>query len=109
MFSPKTCATQYHAQLGLPDKGRAIKGLVVCNSWDLEPWDLLNGLALGCYQPSLRYDSYVGPKSLDPNIRQRFVTLCLILLGINMNCIVVILKFIQFYIINTCLYIYFEQ
>ncbi len=45
-------ATQYHAQLGLPDKGRAIKELVVCNSWDLEPWDLLNGLALGCYQPS---------------------------------------------------------
>ncbi len=23
-------------QLGLQDKGRAIKGLVVCNSWDLE-------------------------------------------------------------------------
>ena len=35
--------------LGLPDKGRAIKGLVVCNNWDLEPLDLLNGLALGCY------------------------------------------------------------
>ena len=34
-------------QLELPDKGRAIKGLVVCNNWDLEPWDLLNGLALG--------------------------------------------------------------
>ncbi len=43
---------QYHAQLGLPDKGRAIKGLVVCNSWDLEPLDLLNGLALAYYQPS---------------------------------------------------------
>ena len=28
---PKSGATQYHAQLGLPDKGRAIKGLVVCN------------------------------------------------------------------------------
>ena len=41
-----------HEQLGLTDKGRAIKGLVVCNSWDLEPSDLLNGLALGCYQPS---------------------------------------------------------
>ncbi len=56
----KTGATHYHAQLGLPDKGRAIKGLVVCNSWDLEPFDLLNGLALGCcYQPCpLRYDSY---------------------------------------------------
>ena len=45
-------ATQYHAQLGLQDKGRAMKGLVVCNDWDLEPLDLLNGLALGCYQPS---------------------------------------------------------
>ena len=49
---PKTGSTKYHAQLGLPDKGRAIKGLVVCNNWDLEPWDLLNGLALGCYKPS---------------------------------------------------------
>ena len=39
-------------ELGLPDKGRAIKELVVCNNWDLEPLDLLNGLALGCYQPS---------------------------------------------------------
>ncbi len=48
----QTGATQYHAQLGLPDKGRAIKGLVVCNEWDLEPLDLLNGLTLGCYQPS---------------------------------------------------------
>ncbi len=35
-----TGATQYHAQLGLTDKGRLIKGLVVCNSWDLEPLDL---------------------------------------------------------------------
>ncbi len=49
---PKTGATQYHAQLGLPDIGRAIKGLAVCIGWDLEPWDLLKGLALGCYQPS---------------------------------------------------------
>ena len=49
---PLTGATHYHAQLGLPDKGRAIKGLVVYNSWDLEPLDPLNGLALGCYQPS---------------------------------------------------------
>ena len=49
---PQTGVTQYHAQLGLPDKGRAIKELVVCNNWDLEPLDLLNGLALGCYQPS---------------------------------------------------------
>ena len=49
---PQTGATHYHAQLGLPDKGRAIKGLDVFNNWDLEPMDLLNGLALGCYQPS---------------------------------------------------------
>ena len=32
---PKAGATQYHAQLGLPDKGHAIKGFVICNSWDL--------------------------------------------------------------------------
>ncbi len=48
----QTGATHYHALLGLQDKGRAIKGLVVCNRWDLEPLDLLNALALGCYQPS---------------------------------------------------------
>ena len=52
MPSPQTGATQYYPQLGLPDKGRAIKMLVVCNEWDLEPLDLLNGLALGCSQPS---------------------------------------------------------
>ena len=46
---PQTGATQYHAQLRFPDKG-----LVVCNNWDVEPLDMLNGLALGCYQP-LRY------------------------------------------------------
>ncbi len=49
---PKTGATQYNAQLELPGKGRAIKGLEVCNNWDLDPLDLLNGLALDCYQPS---------------------------------------------------------
>ncbi len=51
---PKRGATHYHAQLGLPDKGLAIKGLVdiVCYSWDLESLDLQNGVALGCYQPS---------------------------------------------------------
>ena len=48
----KTGATQHHAQLKLTDKGCAIKGLVVCNDWDLVPLDLLNCLALGCYQPS---------------------------------------------------------
>ena len=51
MAWPKTGATQYHAQLGLPYNGHVIKGLVVCKSWDLEPLDLLNGLALG-YQLS---------------------------------------------------------
>ncbi len=51
MSWPQTNATQYHAQLGLQDKSRAFKGLVVCNSWDLEPLELVNGLALGCYQP----------------------------------------------------------
>ena len=45
----KTEATHYHAQLELPDKGCAIRGLVVCNNWDLEPLDLRNGLALVCY------------------------------------------------------------
>ena len=52
MTWPKTGATQYHAQLGHPDIGHAIKGLVVCYDRDLKPLDLLNGLVLGCYQPS---------------------------------------------------------
>ncbi len=39
----------YHVQLGISDKDRAIKGLVVFNSWDLASLDLLNGLALGSY------------------------------------------------------------
>ncbi len=34
------------------EKGSEIKGLVVCNGWDLELWELLNDLALGCcYSP----------------------------------------------------------
>ena len=40
---PQTGATQYHAQLGLPDKGRAIKGLIVCCMamiYDLLDWSL---------------------------------------------------------------------
>ena len=49
---PQTGATQHHAQLELPDKSRTIKGLVVCNDWDLEPLELENGLVLGCYQSS---------------------------------------------------------
>ena len=48
----QTGATQYHAQLGLRDKARAIKGLVFCNNWDLEPFELLNSLVLGFYQLS---------------------------------------------------------
>ena len=44
---PQEGATQHHAQLGLPDKYLAIKGLIVCINWDLEPLGLLNGLALG--------------------------------------------------------------
>ncbi len=46
-LTPQKGATPYHAQLRLPDKGRAIKGLVVYDNWDLEPLDLLDGLALG--------------------------------------------------------------
>ncbi len=46
MSWPQIGATQYHEQLGLPDKGHVIKRLVVCNDWDLEPLDLLNALAL---------------------------------------------------------------
>ncbi len=46
---PQTGTTQYHV---LPDKGCAIKEFAVCNSLDLEPWNLLNSLALGYYQPS---------------------------------------------------------
>ncbi len=49
---PQTGATQYHAQSGLPDKGRTVKGLVVCIEWDLEPLEQPEGLTLGCYQPS---------------------------------------------------------
>ena len=53
MSWPQTGAIQYNAQLGLSDKGRAIKELVIFNDWDLEPLNLLNGLALGSYQPFL--------------------------------------------------------
>ena len=64
-WSP-TGDTQYQAQLGLSDKVRAIKWLVVCNDWDLEPLDLLNSLALGCYQASpevLIVLSHIRPRS----------------------------------------------
>ena len=53
-----------YAPLGLADKGRAIKGFVVCNNWDLEPLDLLKGLALGCYQPSSEVLIVSNPTSL---------------------------------------------
>ena len=41
-------SSEFHAQLGLPDKDHATKGFVVLNDWDIEPFDLLSGLALGC-------------------------------------------------------------
>ncbi len=44
---PQTGTIQYHLQLGLPGNQR----VGVCNNWDLEPQDLLNVLALVCYQP----------------------------------------------------------
>ncbi len=65
MPQPETGATQYHAQLGLPDKGHAIKRLVVCNNWDREPFDLPNGLALGCYQPSPEVEGLVPRNAFD--------------------------------------------
>ncbi len=49
---PLTGTTQYHAKSGLPDKGRALKELALCNNWVLEPLYMLNDLALRCYQPS---------------------------------------------------------
>ena len=49
---PQTGTTQYHSQIGLPDKGHPIIGLVVLNNRDLERLELQNGLALGCYQTS---------------------------------------------------------
>ncbi len=53
MLLPKIGKTDYHEQLGLQDKGRAIKEIiVVCNDWNLKSLDILNGLAVGCYQPS---------------------------------------------------------
>ena len=40
---PQTGTTQYHAELGLPDKSLAIKRLVVRNNWDMEPSFLAYG------------------------------------------------------------------
>ncbi len=39
---PQTGARHYHVKLELLDKGRAIKGLVVCNNKNLEALDLLS-------------------------------------------------------------------
>ncbi len=48
----KTGAPPYYVQLGLSDKGRAIKGLVVGNGLYLEHFDLVKSLAYSCYQLS---------------------------------------------------------
>ncbi len=40
----KTGAIHSNAQLGLPDKGRVIEGMVVYKSCDLETLDMLTGL-----------------------------------------------------------------
>ncbi len=58
-MSSKTVASHCHVQLGLQDKYRAIKVLVVYNSWDLEPLDLLNSqtLKLVVTNRPLRYES----------------------------------------------------
>ena len=42
MHWPQTGATQYHAQLGLPDESRAIKGFVACNNWKIKPKQLFS-------------------------------------------------------------------
>ncbi len=48
----ETGATQFHAQLGVPDNGRAMNEFVVCYDRDQQHLDLLNGMArYGCYQP----------------------------------------------------------
>ncbi len=41
---PQTGATHYHAQLRPPDKGRAIKGLVVC--YVVWLWSMIYGIGL---------------------------------------------------------------
>ena len=46
---PKICETRARYL----QKGRAIKESFVCNSWDVQQWDL-RGMALSCYQPLLK-------------------------------------------------------
>ncbi len=75
--------------LGLPNKGHAIKGFVVCNGTELESLDLLNSLALGCYQPSNEAWFHSTTFSIIPTILsiylkihhlfQMFIFICLIL------------------------------
>ncbi len=59
---PQTGATHYHAQLGLPDQGQAIKGLDVCNSWDLEPGPrLASSVAVRIQTNNLILNHYLKP------------------------------------------------
>ena len=56
MYWPKTCATHYHAQVLTSRRGMCNQR-VGCLQWlDLEPLDELNDIALGCYQPSPKFD-----------------------------------------------------
>ncbi len=72
----KTGEILNHAQLKLPEKGRTIKGWVVCNDCDLEPFDLLKSLALGRNQstPLLLFvwfsctDEWKHPKCLKASL-----------------------------------------
>ena len=57
-LAPNRCnSVSCTAQLGLSDKGRAIKELIVCCSWDLEHLDLLNRPQVVINRP-LRYYLY---------------------------------------------------
>ncbi len=57
---PQAGATHYDAELGLPDKGLAIKGLFVCNDWDIEHLDLLTGLTLYRFVPTVPLGPLAG-------------------------------------------------
>ena len=48
----QTGATHYHEQLGPPDKGRAIKGLVFC--WSMAKINKLYGMVPCCGQDGYR-------------------------------------------------------
>ena len=49
---PQTGATQYHAQLGHPDKGRAFKRLVLCNKLESRSFGPAKRSNPRLYQPS---------------------------------------------------------